>query len=54
MFLVARELKSSSGKRATSMTEKHRNIMKDIDAKREALAKEIAKTEILEVNDGDD
>lgn len=42
MFLVARELDASSGKkgkkRATSMTEKHREIMKGIDARKAALA----------------
>lgn len=41
MFLVARELKAASkgrGKRTQSMTEKHREIMKGIDAKKAALA----------------
>lgn len=43
MFLVARELKASSKgrKKTTSMTEKHREIMKGIDARKEALAETI-------------
>lgn len=41
MYLVARELDATSGKKgkkATSMTEKHRKIMKGIDEKAAALA----------------
>lgn len=41
MFLVARELDATSGKKgkkATSMTEKHKRIMKGIDERRDALA----------------
>ena len=47
MFLVARELDASSGKgkRTTSMTEKHREIMKGIDARKAALAATIEETD---------
>lgn len=38
MFLVARELKAKKGKRVTSMTDRHKAIMKDIDEKKAALA----------------
>jgi hypothetical protein len=46
MFLVARELKASSkGKKATSMTVKHREIMKGIDEKKAVLAASIEATD---------
>ena len=48
MFLVARELDASSGKngkKATSMTDKHRAVMADIDEKKAKLATEIMKAE---------
>ncbi len=45
MFLVARELKAKKGKKVTSMTDRHRSIMKDIDEKKAALAKTIVEDE---------
>jgi hypothetical protein len=45
MFLVARELKAKKGKKVTSMTDRHRAIMKDIDEKKAALAKTIVEDE---------
>ncbi len=45
MFLVARELKAKKGKKVTSMTDRHKAIMKDIDEKKAALAKTIVEDE---------
>ncbi len=45
MFLVARELKATKGGKVTSMTDRHKAIMKDIDKKKAALAKTIAEDE---------
>jgi hypothetical protein len=41
MFLVARELKSKKRRKATSMTEKHRSVMADLEAKRAIIAEGI-------------
>jgi hypothetical protein len=38
MFLVARELSAKKGKKVTSMTDRHKAIMKDIDEKKAAIA----------------
>lgn len=38
MFLVARELKAKKGKKVTSMTDRHRAIMEDLEEKKAALA----------------
>jgi hypothetical protein len=51
MFLVARELKAKKGKKVTSMTDRHRAIMKDIDEKKEALAETIVEVDEEEDED---
>lgn len=38
MFLVARELKAKGKKKVTSMTDRHKAIMKDIDEKKAVIA----------------
>ena len=38
MFLVARELKAKGKKKVTSMTDRHKAIMKDIDERKDAIA----------------
>jgi hypothetical protein len=51
MFLVARELKAKKGKKVTSMTDRHRAIMQDIDEKKAVLAATMAVDEDEEENE---
>ena len=45
MFLVARELKAKGTKKVTSMTDRHKAIMKDIDERKAAVAATIVEDE---------